>query len=78
MAQIKDLHTLCPLKRGSKALSDHTFVPVHMCFGVKFDLSIMSLLVAEGGALQDPGIRTLTMGWSILPCQDSFLPWTAQ
>ena len=36
MYQIMDYHTCSPLKTGSKDLDDRTFVPVHMCFDVKF------------------------------------------
>ena len=34
MAHIKDFQTFRPFKRGIKDPSDHTFVPLHMCFDV--------------------------------------------
>ena len=46
MDQIRDFHTFRPLKIFSKSPADNTFVPVHMCFGVKFDLMRKAHLVA--------------------------------
>ena len=38
MAHIKDYQTFRLFKIGSQSLASHTFVPVHMCFGVEFEL----------------------------------------
>ena len=38
ISHIEDFNIPKPLNKGIKDSADHTFVPVHMCFGVKFDL----------------------------------------
>ena len=38
MGQIMDFKTFKPLLKESKPLKGHTYVPVHLCFDVKFDL----------------------------------------
>ena len=48
MAHIKGFQKFRPSKIGSKYPAGHTFVPVHMCFDVKFDLRSKSRLVAGG------------------------------
>ena len=48
MGQIMDFKTFKPLLKGSKPPSGHTFVPVHLCFDVKFDLRCKVCLVAGG------------------------------
>ena len=53
MAQIKYFQIFRPLKIGSNAPDGHTFVPVNMCFDVKFDLSRNSRLVAGGNMKGD-------------------------
>ena len=46
MSHINYFQTFRTFKRGYKAPDDHTFVPVHMRFGVKFDLGRKALMVA--------------------------------
>ena len=38
MGQILDFKTFKPLPKGSKPPKGHPFVPVHLCFDVKYDL----------------------------------------
>ena len=48
-----DFKTFKLLPKGSKPPSGHIFVPVHLCFDVKFDLRCKAHLVA-GGNWTDP------------------------
>ena len=52
MNQIKYFHTFRPSNIGSKAPADHNFVPVNMCFGVKFYLRKNGRLVAGENMMQ--------------------------
>ena len=53
MSQILDFKTFKPLPKGSRPPKEHTYVPVHLCFDVKFDLQCKAHLVA-GGNWTDP------------------------
>ena len=53
MGQIIDFRTFKPQPKESKPLAGHTYVPVHLCFDVKFDLCCKACLVA-GGNWTDP------------------------
>ena len=48
MGQIMDSRTFKPLPKGSKPPAGHTYVPVYLCFDVKFDLWCKACLVAGG------------------------------
>ena len=48
MGQIMDFKTFKPLPKRSKPPKGHTYVPVHLCFDVKFDLWCKACLVAGG------------------------------
>ena len=54
MQQIIDFKTFEPKGRGAKVPSGYTYVPVHLCFDVKFDLRRKAVLVADGHRTEDP------------------------
>ena len=59
MNQILDFRTFKALPKGEKHPKDYTYVPVHLCFDVKFDLRCKARLVAGGN-------------WTDTPDEDAF------
>ena len=53
IGQIIDFKTFKLLAKGCKPSAGHTFVPVHLCFDVRFNLMCKACLVA-GGNWTDP------------------------
>ena len=54
MLQIRDFKTFKALPRGTKRPKGYTFVPVHLCFDVKFDLRRKARLVGGGNWTETP------------------------
>ena len=61
MSQIINFKTFKPLSKESKPPTGHTFVSVHFCFDVKFDLRCKTCLVA-GGNWTDPSDSDIYSG----------------
>ena len=61
VTQLKAYDTFKVLDQGKKAPTDHTYVPLHMFFDVKYDLRRKARLVA-GGNWTDPATEDIYSG----------------